>query len=123
MGPNYACLFPEYVEHSLFQSYSGPDPQVFLRYITSATSMSRPELEKFIGFASNFHPTLIFTWSISDSSHPFLDITVSVSGDRLVTNIYYKCAFRMDHSFQDNLVHSSFTLNTPLWHLPLQLQK
>eukprot|EP00061_Rhincodon_typus_P006616 g27441.t1 len=33
IGPSYACLFVGYVEHSLFQSYSSPNPQIFLRYI------------------------------------------------------------------------------------------
>eukprot|EP00061_Rhincodon_typus_P015634 g43414.t1 len=32
MGPSYACLFVEYLEHSLFQPYSGPHPQLFLQY-------------------------------------------------------------------------------------------
>eukprot|EP00061_Rhincodon_typus_P002698 g18243.t1 len=32
MGPSYACLFEGYMEHSLFQSYSGPNPQLFRQY-------------------------------------------------------------------------------------------
>eukprot|EP00061_Rhincodon_typus_P002697 g18241.t1 len=93
MGPSYASLFVEYVEHSLFQSYSSLHPQLFLRYIDdiiSVASLSHPELENFIDFASNFHLALTLTWSNSDSSLPFLDISVSISGDRLVTNIHYK---------------------------------
>eukprot|EP00061_Rhincodon_typus_P004528 g22818.t1 len=93
MGPSYACLSMGYVEHSLFQSYSCPHPQFFHRYIgdiIGAASLSRLELEKFINFSSNFHPVLTFTWSISEFSLPFLDISVSVSGDRLATNIHYK---------------------------------
>eukprot|EP00061_Rhincodon_typus_P012265 g37892.t1 len=70
MGPHYACLFVGYVEHSLFQSYSGPHTQLFLQYI-----------DGIIGAA---------TWSISDSSLPFLDISVSISGDSLATCIHYK---------------------------------
>eukprot|EP00061_Rhincodon_typus_P017639 g46415.t1 len=30
MGPSYVCLFVGYEEHSLFQSYSGSRPQLFL---------------------------------------------------------------------------------------------
>eukprot|EP00061_Rhincodon_typus_P001539 g15060.t1 len=78
-----------YVEHSSFQSYSGPHLKLFLRYIDDifgAASLSHPELEKFIEFASNFHPAL----TISDSFLPFLDISVSISGDRLATNIHHK---------------------------------
>eukprot|EP00061_Rhincodon_typus_P001700 g15502.t1 len=93
MGPSYACLFMGYVEHSLFQSYSGPQPQLFLQYIAAiigAASLSCPKLEKFIDFISSFHPAFIFTWSISDFSLIFLDISFSISGDRLTTNIQYK---------------------------------
>eukprot|EP00061_Rhincodon_typus_P000211 g10922.t1 len=81
MGPSYACLFMGYAEHSSFQSYSGLHPQLFLRYINDivgAASLFRPELENFFNFASNFHPAITFTWSISDSSLPFLDISVSI---------------------------------------------
>eukprot|EP00061_Rhincodon_typus_P005296 g24627.t1 len=83
----------EYVEYSLFQSYSGPHPQLFLRYIDDiigAAFLSCLELENFIQFASNFHPALTFTWSISDSSLSFLDISVCISGNRLASNIHYK---------------------------------
>eukprot|EP00061_Rhincodon_typus_P012000 g37419.t1 len=30
MGPSHDCLFVGYMEHSLFQFYSGPHPQLFL---------------------------------------------------------------------------------------------
>jgi len=62
MGPSYACLFMGYVEHSLFhQSYSGLLPQLLYRYIDDyfgATSYSHLDLEKFINFDSNSHPSI-----------------------------------------------------------------
>eukprot|EP00061_Rhincodon_typus_P009213 g32528.t1 len=64
MSPSYVCLVVGYVEHSLFQSYSSRHPQLFLQNIgdiISVASLSHLELEKLINFASNFHPTLIFT--------------------------------------------------------------
>eukprot|EP00061_Rhincodon_typus_P003996 g21511.t1 len=33
MGPSYACPFVGYVEQSLFDSYTGPIPHLFLRCI------------------------------------------------------------------------------------------
>eukprot|EP00061_Rhincodon_typus_P017437 g46130.t1 len=33
MGPSSACLFVGHVEQSLFRSYTGPIPHLFLRYI------------------------------------------------------------------------------------------
>ena len=64
MGPSYACLFMGYVEHSLFQAYPGPLPQLLYQYIDDyfgAVSFSRPDLEKFINFASSLHPSIAFT--------------------------------------------------------------
>eukprot|EP00061_Rhincodon_typus_P004948 g23791.t1 len=72
---------------------SSVEEELFLRYIDDiigAASLYHLELENFIDFASNFHPALTFNWTISDSSLPFLDISVSISGDRLVTNIHDK---------------------------------
>eukprot|EP00061_Rhincodon_typus_P007856 g29962.t1 len=88
MGPSYASLFVWYIQHSLFQSYSGPHPQLFLQYIDEiigTASLSRPELKRFVDFTSSFYPALTFTWSISDPSLPLLHISVS-----LATNIHYK---------------------------------
>eukprot|EP00061_Rhincodon_typus_P003986 g21483.t1 len=68
MGPSYACLFVGYMEQSLFRSYTGTIPHLFLRYINdciSAASCSHEELEQFINFTNTFHPNLKFTWTIS----------------------------------------------------------
>eukprot|EP00061_Rhincodon_typus_P011553 g36653.t1 len=51
MGPSYACLFVGYVEQSVFRSYTGPKPHLFLYYIDDcigAASCSHEELEQFI---------------------------------------------------------------------------
>eukprot|EP00061_Rhincodon_typus_P006733 g27700.t1 len=93
MGPSYACLFVGYVEQSLFRSYTGPIPHLFLRYIDDrigATLCSHEELEKFIHFTNTFHPNLKFTWTICDTSLSFLDPFVSISGNHLETDIYFK---------------------------------
>eukprot|EP00061_Rhincodon_typus_P004148 g21850.t1 len=92
MDSSYAHLFVGYIEHSLFLSYSGPHPQLFLRYtdgIIGAAFLSRLQLEV-SRFRFQFPTTLTFSWSISDFSLPFLDISVSNSGDKLATNNHYK---------------------------------
>eukprot|EP00061_Rhincodon_typus_P006236 g26668.t1 len=53
-------------------------------------SCSHKELEQFISFPSTFHPNFKFTWTISNTSLSFLDLSVSMSGDRLKTDIYFK---------------------------------
>eukprot|EP00061_Rhincodon_typus_P000127 g10578.t1 len=82
MGPSYACIFVGHVEQSLFRSYTGPIPHLFLRYINDCfgtASCSHTELEQFIHFTNTFHSNLKFTWTISDTSLSFLDLSVSIS--------------------------------------------
>eukprot|EP00061_Rhincodon_typus_P001523 g15017.t1 len=82
MGPSYAYLFVGYMEQSLFCSYTGTIPHLFLCYIDDcfgATSWSHEELEQFVNFTNTFHPNLKFTWTISDTSLYFLDLSVSIS--------------------------------------------
>eukprot|EP00061_Rhincodon_typus_P000625 g12252.t1 len=81
MGPSYACLFIGYVEQSLFSCYIGTIPHLFLLYIDnciSAASCSHKELEQFINFTNTFHLNVKFTWTISNTSLSFLDLSVSI---------------------------------------------
>eukprot|EP00061_Rhincodon_typus_P016934 g45405.t1 len=72
-------------EQSLFRCYTGTIPHPFLRNIEDcigAASYFHEELEQFINFTKTFHPNLKFTWTISSSFLFFLDLSVSISGDR-----------------------------------------
>eukprot|EP00061_Rhincodon_typus_P005414 g24895.t1 len=125
MDPSYACFFVGNVEQSLFCCYTGTIPHLFLHYIDciGAASCSHEELEQFINFTNTFHPNLKFTWTISDTSLSFLDLSISISDDCLVTDIYFKPTNsrsyldyttshpRMDHSLRDSLVHSTLPTN------------
>ena len=93
MGPNYANLFVGYVEEQIFNQFDGPKPELFGRYIDDclgATSCTKEELERFIGFVNSFHPALKFTWEISETSVTFLDINISVQDNKLGTSVHYK---------------------------------
>ena len=93
MGPNYANLFVGFVEKQIFEQYIDPIPDYLGRYIddcVGTASCSRGELECFINYVNNFHPALQFTWEISDISVSFLDILVSINGNRLITSVFYK---------------------------------
>eukprot|EP00061_Rhincodon_typus_P014492 g41537.t1 len=127
VGLNYPCLFVGYVEQSLFCSYSGTIPQLFLRYIDDcigATSCSHEELEQFIHFANTFHTNLKFTWTISDTSLSFLDLSITIStvtldvvsstigetkhrlGDRFVEHLHSEC-FNRQHLPVGSHINSS----------------
>ncbi len=93
MGPNYANLFVGFVEKQIFEQYTDPTSDYLGRYIdycVGTASCSRGELEQLINYVNNFHPALQFTWEISETSVSFLDILVSINGNRLVTSVFYK---------------------------------
>ena len=50
----------------------------------------REELDQFITSVNSFHPALKYTWEISETSLPFLDIKVSIRGNVLCTSVHYK---------------------------------
>ena len=94
MGPSYACLFVGFIEKQIFEAYSGPVPLFFKRFIDDIigiTSTSQVELQNFINFVCSFHPSLKFTYEISESSVSFLDICVSINNlGQLSTTVFYK---------------------------------
>ena len=105
MGPSYANLFVGFIEQQFFDKFDGTKPELYRRYIDDcfgATSCSRQELDYFITSVNSFHPALKYTWVVSECSIAFLDINVSISGNRLSTNVHYKPTD--SHSY---LLHSS----------------
>ena len=67
MGLNYANLFVGHVEEQIFNQFDGPKPETFGRHMDDslgATSCTKEELERFIGFVNSFHPALKFTCEI-----------------------------------------------------------
>ena len=93
LGPNYACLFMGHIEEQIFEQYTGTVPALYKRYIddiVGATSSSKSEIEDFATYVNGFHPSLKFTWSISDEQLLFLDLYLKPTSDRLITSIYYK---------------------------------
>ena len=88
-----------------FDKFDGTKPKLYRRYIDDcfgATSCSRQELDYFITSVNSFHPALKYTWVVSECSIALLDISVSISGNRLSTSVHYKPTD--SHSY---LLHSS----------------
>ncbi|XP_043574878.1 threonylcarbamoyladenosine tRNA methylthiotransferase [Chiloscyllium plagiosum] len=80
----------EYVEQSLFHSYTGTILHLFLCYISDCidtASCSHEELERF-HYTYVFHPDLRFIWIISDTSLSFLALSVFI--DLHTTDKYFK---------------------------------
>ena len=58
--------------------------------MVGAASCTREELEAFIDFVSNFHPTLQFTSTVTETELPCLDINLHISDDKIQTSVCYK---------------------------------
>ena len=93
MGPRYACLSVAYIEEKMLITYPGAKPNMLRRYIDDHFGTSTPtkkELEDFIQYVNVFHPSISYTYDISDTSVNFLDISISVALHGLTTDIFYK---------------------------------
>ena len=81
------------MKKKIFAQYTRTKPALYKRYIddiAGATSGSRDEIEDFATYVNGFHPSLNFTWIISDVPLPFLDLCFKPVSDRLLTSIHYK---------------------------------
>ena len=58
-------------------------------YVGISTSTMK-ELEDFMQYVNDFHPSLSYTYHISDTSVNFLDISISMTQHGLTTDISYK---------------------------------
>jgi len=77
-----------YIEEQIRARYTGFVPQLLKCYIddvVGCAQCSRHDLEQYIDYVSNFHPALQFTSTISELELPFLDIKLSINGDKLYT--------------------------------------
>ena len=93
MAPSYACLFMGMFETNFLKSCKHK-PLVWLRYIDDVFILwnsGRDKLMEFISAANIFHPTIKFTYEISNSIINFLDITIhKTENNRLETDLYCK---------------------------------
>ena len=91
LGPNYSCLFRGHIEEK-FSISTREQNQPCTNDIstTGATSGSREKMRHFAIYVNGFHPSLNFTWVISDVHLPFLNLCVKPASDCLLTSIHYK---------------------------------
>jgi hypothetical protein len=97
MGPSYACLFMGYLEIHILEEYTKNKivPLQYLRYIDDGFGLFDTPLEdinRFIDYVGNFHPSIKFTSCISFVSVNFLDISFRLSPgcSSLLSSIFYK---------------------------------
>ena len=108
MGPSYACLFVGYVEEKMLLPYTDTKPIMLRRcivdYVCNSTS-TKKELEDFMRYVNDFHPSLSYTYDISDTSVNFLDISISMTQHGLCTDIFTKMLIPIHISDRKQLIH------------------
>jgi len=93
MGPSYACLFMGFLEQQIFDSFPGPKPDFYRRYIddiVGITSITATELNDFFDFANGFNPNIKFTTITSTTDINFLDISLFLTPFCISTSVHYK---------------------------------
>ena len=93
MGPSYANLFVDFIEHQFFRQINGPKPGLYGRLIDDcigATFSTREELIQIITVANSSNPALKYTWEISDIFLTFLHNKVWRQRPILQTYRFYR---------------------------------
>jgi len=93
MGPSYANLFMGFLEEKMESKFHGKSPELYSRYIDDIfgiTTMPRPELDLWMDNLQSLHPSVEFTWEVSDEKIHFLDTTFTVKEGTISTSVYYK---------------------------------
>lgn len=92
IGPNYANIFMGTLE-SEFLSSAQLHPLFYRRFIDDIFLIwchGEEELKKFITAFNNAHENISFSHTYSASTINFLDVTVKISDNKLVTSVYRK---------------------------------
>ena len=77
----------------MLRTYPGRKPIMLRRHIVDYFGIStstKKELDYFIQYVNDFHPSLSYTYDISDTSVNFLDISIYMTQHGLTTDIFYK---------------------------------
>ena len=95
-APAFACLFMDQVETNFLRGQD-TQPLVWLRYIDDIFLIwthGDEKLKLFLENLNNYHPNLEFTHNSSKHSVPFLDLEVTLSNSKIVTDLYIKTTDR-----------------------------
>ena len=92
LAPSYACIYMDQVEQKFLATQIN-QPLIWLRYIDDIFFIwthGEKELEKFMSSFNSFTPNLKFTYESSKKDISFLDLKVSLSKNKLSTDLHMK---------------------------------
>jgi hypothetical protein len=96
LAPSAASLFMGWLEEQLLEKspvHLKTERETWKRFIDDIFMLwtsSEEDLDSFITFINNYHPSIKFTSASSESSIPFLDILISLQDGYLQTDLYSK---------------------------------
>ena len=91
-SPSFAILFMDYFEQQFLETYH-LQPLMYKRYIDDIFMIwthGQDELNKFLEHINSCSEHIKFTWETSKTSVNFLDLTIKISNNHIVTDLYTK---------------------------------
>ena len=91
-APTYACIFMDKIESDFLKTQEAK-PLVWYRYIDDVFFIwthGEQKLNSFLEELNNYHPNIKFTHESSKENIFFLDLFVSLSENKLYTDLYIK---------------------------------
>ena len=92
MAPAYANIFMDKIESEMLQNFP-LKPSHYMRYIDDIFFIwphGHSTLKDFHHFVNSFHHSIKFTFEISTSEIPFLDVLVKLRSNSISTSVFYK---------------------------------
>ena len=105
MAPSYANLFMGVLEKQMLSSYKHK-PLVYFRYIDDIFMIwtdGEDSLNDFLAHCSNQNKNIQFEQTISNISIPFLDVSVTLEGGKLTTDLYCKSTDKHQYLYHHKL--------------------
>ena len=122
MAPSYANLFMGVLEKQLLSSYKHK-PLVYFRYIDGIFMIWTDEedsLNDFLTHCNNQNKNIQFEQTISNTSIPFLDVSVTLEGGKLTTDLYCKSTDKHQYIYHTSC-HPKHTKTSLPYCLALRL--
>ena len=92
MAPNFANLYMAYFEKEYIFNYR-IQPLYYRRYIDDVILIwpsTLEELQRFQEHVNQVHPTIKFTFEVSETNLSYLDINIHLEGDTVTVSPYFK---------------------------------
>ena len=124
MAPSYANLFMGVLEKQMLSSYKHK-PLVYFRYIDDIFMIwtdGEDSLNDFLAHCNNQNKNIQFEQTISNTSIPFLDVSVTLEGGKLTTDLYCKSTDKHQYLYHTSC-HPKHTKTSLPYCLALRLRR